>query len=254
MSTEHAFSDVCELRLMDRIRDGDTAAFVELVDRWQPRLARFLRRLGAAWHDIDDLIQEIFLRVYSYRDRFEARHERAVAAFLLLVARRVHIDFARRRLPPSVLGSHGPKRAGLNEVETSACPRTPPATLRDDLIDLEGALRLLSPKLRKVVLLVARTPRVLAPARARSSRALRGKLRRLLSSRSRQPGDRPWRRSRAGEPPSSSSARSARSSGDARSRRGQPGCRGSLERPRRSPLLDGFCDPGARRAVVGGMT
>jgi RNA polymerase sigma-70 factor (ECF subfamily) len=153
-SSDRASSGVCDLRLMRRIRDGDTAAFVELVERWQPRLARFLRHLGAARQDVDDLIQEIFLRVYNYRARFEARHERAVAAFLLLVARRVHIDSVRRRRPSSKRFSSRPTRVELDEAEMCACPRTSSATLRDDLLDLEEAIQLLSPKLREVVVLV----------------------------------------------------------------------------------------------------
>lgn len=155
MSTDHSVSSGCDLQIMLRIRDGDTVAFTVLVERWQPRLARFLGHLGAASHDIDDLLQETFLRVFSYRGRFEARHERAVGALLLLIARRVHVDLTRRRRPSRVSGRGGGPALRLGEADEPPCPRASRTDLRDDLIDLEGAISRLSPKLRSVIVLVS---------------------------------------------------------------------------------------------------
>ncbi|MFM7137956.1 MAG: RNA polymerase sigma factor [Planctomycetota bacterium] len=56
--------------LMLRVRDGDVAAFAELVDLWQDRLVTlFLHQTGD--HALaEDLAQETFMRVYRARDRY----------------------------------------------------------------------------------------------------------------------------------------------------------------------------------------
>jgi RNA polymerase sigma-70 factor (ECF subfamily) len=57
--------------LMLRVRDGDVAAFAELVELWQDRLVTlFLHQTGD--HALaEDLAQETFLRVYRARDRYQ---------------------------------------------------------------------------------------------------------------------------------------------------------------------------------------
>jgi RNA polymerase sigma-70 factor (ECF subfamily) len=56
--------------LMLRVRDGDAAAFAELVDLWQPRLVGlFLHHVGDH-ATAEDLAQEVFLRVFRARARY----------------------------------------------------------------------------------------------------------------------------------------------------------------------------------------
>jgi len=56
--------------LMLRVRDGDVAAFAQLVELWQDRLVTlFLHQTGD--HALaEDLAQETFMRVYRARDRY----------------------------------------------------------------------------------------------------------------------------------------------------------------------------------------
>lgn len=56
--------------LMLRVRDGDVAAFAELVELWQDRLVTlFVHQTGD--HALaEDLAQETFMRVYRARDRY----------------------------------------------------------------------------------------------------------------------------------------------------------------------------------------
>ena len=57
--------------LMLRVRDGDGAAFGQLVELWQHRLVTlFLHQTGD--HALaEDLAQETFMRVYRARDRYQ---------------------------------------------------------------------------------------------------------------------------------------------------------------------------------------
>jgi RNA polymerase sigma-70 factor, ECF subfamily len=57
--------------LMLRVRDGDVAAFAELVELWQDRLVTlFLHQVGDH-ATAEDLAQETFLRVYRARARYQ---------------------------------------------------------------------------------------------------------------------------------------------------------------------------------------
>lgn len=56
---------------MLRVRDDDARAFEELVTRYQDRLVRVLEHLGPRRDMAEDLAQEVFLRVYRARKRYE---------------------------------------------------------------------------------------------------------------------------------------------------------------------------------------
>ena len=64
--------DVSDYQLMERIRSGDASAFADLVRRHQTSLVNFFRRLGA-YNDMEDLAQEVFVRVYRYREKYRPR-------------------------------------------------------------------------------------------------------------------------------------------------------------------------------------
>ena len=56
--------------LVRRWRRGDPAAFAELVRRWQQPVAGFLARLVGRRELVQDLCQEVFLRVYLAVSRY----------------------------------------------------------------------------------------------------------------------------------------------------------------------------------------
>jgi len=56
--------------LMLRVRDGDAAAFAELVELWQGRLVTLFLHHTGDHATAEDLAQETFLRVYRARDRY----------------------------------------------------------------------------------------------------------------------------------------------------------------------------------------
>jgi RNA polymerase sigma-70 factor (ECF subfamily) len=57
--------------LMLRVRDGDVAAFAELVALWQDRLVTLFFHQTGDHALAEDLAQETFLRVYRARDRYQ---------------------------------------------------------------------------------------------------------------------------------------------------------------------------------------
>src|ERR1700676_409430 len=62
-----------DVALMLRVRDGDDAAFAELVNAYGPRVLGYLWRQTGDRLDAEDLTQDVFLRLYRYRDRYQPR-------------------------------------------------------------------------------------------------------------------------------------------------------------------------------------
>jgi RNA polymerase sigma-70 factor (ECF subfamily) len=72
-SAERKYRMDPEVGLMLRVRQGDSKAFAELMDRyWMRVFGRFCRRLGDR-QEAEDLTQDVFLRLYRARERYEPR-------------------------------------------------------------------------------------------------------------------------------------------------------------------------------------
>jgi RNA polymerase sigma-70 factor (ECF subfamily) len=84
-----------EVALMLRVRGGDGAAFDELVRRYRLRVfGRFCRWLGDR-AEAEDLTQDVFLRVYRYRERYQPRAK--FATWLFHITRNVARNALRSR-------------------------------------------------------------------------------------------------------------------------------------------------------------
>ena len=79
--------------LLLALKDGDFAAFSELVDRHQRSLINFFYHLCWDRQTAEDCAQEVFLRVYSHLDRYEPQAK--FTTFLFRIARNLWIDRAR---------------------------------------------------------------------------------------------------------------------------------------------------------------
>lgn len=62
-----------EAQLLDRLRERDEAAFVELLDRYHAPLVRFLRHYLPSADLAEDVAQETWVAVLNGLDRFEGR-------------------------------------------------------------------------------------------------------------------------------------------------------------------------------------
>ena len=59
-----------DVRLMLQVRDGNAAAFEELVSRYQSRLITVFEHMIRKRDQAEDLAQEVFLRVFRARERY----------------------------------------------------------------------------------------------------------------------------------------------------------------------------------------
>ncbi len=75
------------------IRAGDTARFEELVRRYQPRLFATARRYARQEREVEDIVQEIFLKAYTKLDSW--RGDAPFEHWLMRLAVRTCYDFLR---------------------------------------------------------------------------------------------------------------------------------------------------------------
>lgn len=85
-----------DLQLMRALRGGHTGALGVLFERHHQRVHSFCFRMTGDAATADDLLQECFLRVLRFRDRFDGRS--AFTTWLHTISRRVCLDhFERER-------------------------------------------------------------------------------------------------------------------------------------------------------------
>jgi RNA polymerase sigma-70 factor (ECF subfamily) len=82
-------------RLLEATREGDDAAFAELVKRYRNQITNYVYRMT---HDYDlavDLAQETFMRVYAAADRYQSSF--AFSTYIYRIATNLAISELRRR-------------------------------------------------------------------------------------------------------------------------------------------------------------
>jgi RNA polymerase sigma-70 factor (ECF subfamily) len=102
--------------LIQRWQGGDTAAFEEIVRRWQQPIGRFLFRIVGDADTVNDLAQEVFLRVLHAGTRY--RENGAFSTWLYRIALNVARDAARRarRTPLSLANQDMSGRAATADA------------------------------------------------------------------------------------------------------------------------------------------
>lgn len=115
-----------DVGLMLRVQQGDPAAFDALVGRyWTAILGHFYRRLGDR-HEAEDLAQDVFLRLYRYRHRYEPRAKFTTWLFHITQNVARNALRSRRRHPTVRLPLQADSGEGGSELETTLQLRSEP--------------------------------------------------------------------------------------------------------------------------------
>ncbi len=130
-----------DAQCMARVAAGDHRAFEEIVIRHQKMLLNFFARMGAQ-SECEDLVQNTFIQLYQYRDRYQATAK--FTTFLHVLAYRVWADLGRKKMRREKLAVF--LRVAAETTETAS--EEPESGM-----DVQAALDKLSPKLREVVVL-----------------------------------------------------------------------------------------------------
>ena len=132
------------------LRERDVALLQMLVEEYQDRLVRYLVYVLGRRDEVDDLVQETWLRVmergrsYDGRSRFEP--------WLFTVARHLTIDYLRRRREVS-LDAEDENGAVVMTPVSSALSPFAQAARTEDAERLAGALQGLQPIYREALVL-----------------------------------------------------------------------------------------------------
>jgi len=97
-----AFGAVWHIRGMDRsdaeliaaVRNGDSASFEPLVQKYQARVFATARRYARRESEVEDIVQEVFIKAFQKLDGF--RGEAPFEHWLMRLAVRICYDFLRR--------------------------------------------------------------------------------------------------------------------------------------------------------------
>jgi len=135
-------TEMDDATLMLRVRDDNRDAFAVLVKRHQKMLLNFFARSGVQY-DCEDLVQQTFLRLYRYRDRYVATAK--FTTFLFLLARQVWIDELRRRKRQERLS----EELAAEPMPEQIAPAADSAAAGS--LDLERALAALPEGMRQVI-------------------------------------------------------------------------------------------------------
>jgi len=99
-ATEPASADG-EAALVARAREGDAAAFTELVNRYERKIFRLARHITQNPEDAEDVLQETFLRAYEHLSDFQG-HSKFYTWLVRIAVNQALMKLRRRRSDRSV--------------------------------------------------------------------------------------------------------------------------------------------------------
>ncbi|MDI1242796.1 MAG: sigma-70 family RNA polymerase sigma factor [bacterium] len=147
---------VSDHQLIEKVRNGDEAAFGEIMSRYKNPITNFLYRFLNDYEEAVDLAQETFVRVYFALDRYHTNY--AFSTYIYRIASNLAITELRKRKRRSVLSLTGL----FQSVDAEAVEFQPPdlRPLADtELVDDErsrviaSAIATLPPKYRIPIIL-----------------------------------------------------------------------------------------------------
>ncbi len=92
--------DQAQLRLVERLRAGDEAAFLETVEAWGPSMLRLARQFTPSTAVAEEVVQETWLAVLDGIDRFEGRSSLRTWVLRILINRAKSRGTRERRTVP----------------------------------------------------------------------------------------------------------------------------------------------------------
>jgi RNA polymerase sigma-70 factor (ECF subfamily) len=134
-------------RLMQAAQEGDTTAYIQLLEEITPRIRRIVRRQRAFMpvDDVEDLVQDVLLSLHAVRATYDPR--RPFMPWLLAILRNRLADGARR------YARVGAQEICVEDLDVTFADERTNTTMRDlgDLPALEHAIGALPPIQRDAI-------------------------------------------------------------------------------------------------------
>ena len=146
--------DAEDVRLMRLVSGGDTAAFEQLIERHQALVAGTVARMLGSNSDVEDIAQQVFIRVWKSAGRYVARAK--FTTWLLKITRNLVFNEMRRaKRHPHLPMQIEPEADEIPLKDEAAA--SPDATLLQNELQgaIENAITLL-PEMQRMALVLRR--------------------------------------------------------------------------------------------------
>lgn len=140
--------DAEDVRLMQLVAGGDTTAFEQLIERHQTLIAGTVARMLGSNSDVEDIAQQVFIRVWKSAGRYVARAK--FTTWLLKITRNLVFNEMRR-------AKRHPHLPVQMEVEADEIPLKDEATATPDATLLQAELE---QAIEKAIALLPETQRM----------------------------------------------------------------------------------------------
>jgi RNA polymerase sigma-70 factor, ECF subfamily len=140
--------DAEDVRLMRLVADGDTTAFEQLIERHQTLVAGTVARMLGSNSDVEDIAQQVFIRVWKSAGRYVARAK--FTTWLLKITRNLVFNEMRR-------AKRHPHLPVQLEPEAEEMPLKDEATATPDATLLQVELQA---EIEKAIMLLPDTQRI----------------------------------------------------------------------------------------------
>ena len=135
--------------LVARAKHGDRRAFRLLVERHQDAVARTVTGMLGPTQEVDDVVQEAFIRLYQSLDRF--RHDAAIGTYLRRIAINRALDALRRR--KRIRARFVSRDDGMETIHDASADESLRLEVKEREQIVWQAIDKLSPKHRAVIIL-----------------------------------------------------------------------------------------------------
>lgn len=147
-------SAVQDRKYVERALDGDEAAFAALVEKYRNALYHHIRKIVRDRSEIDDLVQESFIKAFGALDSYSTRY--AFSTWLYKIATNHAIDHLRKRtLKTQSIDRPIRTKEGEMEVELPDATYRPDRHIVEDQRKtlIQEAIDALPPKYYRVIVL-----------------------------------------------------------------------------------------------------
>jgi RNA polymerase sigma-70 factor (ECF subfamily) len=138
-------------RLIERFKEGDPAAFGDIVLKYQDKIYNLCRHMLGNAHEAEDAAQDVFLKAFQALPKFQPKA--SLYTWLYRIATNTCIDYKRKPVWESIFGS---AEEGDRLVHDRASVDPSPEKLYQSKQTgqvLQESLGRLSPKLRAIIIL-----------------------------------------------------------------------------------------------------
>lgn len=139
---------VSDEQIAQSVQRGDADLFGELIERYEQKLKRYARKFLSQPDDIEDLVQDVFIKSYTHIQSFDP--EQRFSSWIYRIAHNVFVNELRRK------GRRGYELFDIDVFlpQLSAQETADRATLANELYDeMNELLFELSPKYREIIIL-----------------------------------------------------------------------------------------------------